>query len=159
VQTNGWPLHVFEEKVREFEKDKEPLPASAMELVLEFKNNTSEPIRMLVGGDETLLNYELVGKASLTAEAPVKREPRIAAQVVTIPAGGVYRIAREDLSHGFRNKSKQTYLSGIGVYQLTATYQTSISPAPSNAVSNGRSGFGEIKIKSAPVEFRTKKPS
>ena len=95
----------------------------------------------------------------MTVESKARPAPgTIPPKMVTIPAGKSHKIALTSLSHGFRMQAKYTYITEIGDYQLTATFKTAVSPAPSGTRELSP-GFGEVILKSAPIEFYVKRPS
>ncbi len=159
LDTRGDPPFKFQQKIREGEKSGELLSATRVELQLEIRNTGTRSIRIWVGGDGTLLSFDLKGTGPMTCESRARLAPGvIPPQVITIPVGKSHKIPVTSLSHGFRNQTKYTYITEIGDYQLSATFKTAVSPAPSGT-REVSSGFGEVILKSAPIEFYVKRPS
>lgn len=149
----------FQEKIREGQKSGALVSATRVELQLEIRNTGTIDVRIWVSGDDTLLTLDLQGTGPMTADSKTRPDSRVIPPVaVTIPAGKSHTIALTSLAHGFRNQAKNTYITEIGDYQLTATFKTAVSPAPKGS-RRLAADFGEVILKSAPIEFYVKRPS
>ena len=159
LDTRGEQPFKFQQMIREGEKSGALVPATRVELQLEIRNTGISEIRIWVGGDDTLLSLDLQGTGPMMVSSKVKPTPGVVPPVVvTIPAGKSHKIPLTSLAHGFRNQAKHTYITEIGDYQLSATYKTAVSPAPSGS-RRLAADFGEVILKSAPIEFYVKRPS
>ncbi len=158
--TDGFPNHVFEEKILQAAQKGTPLKGSVVELFMEIKNTGKEPITIWVSGDVTFLTLDLQGKGAKSVEskhAPLK--DTIPPKAVTILPGKIHQMPLFRLDYGVRNEEKHAYMTKGGYYTLTATFKTGISPAPKGTTHFLPKGFGEVILKSAPFRFLAVKPS
>lgn len=158
LDSRGDPATKFQEKIRAGEKSGQLVSATRVELELEIRNTGSSSIRIWVSGDATLLTFDLKGPGAMTADSKEPLNGTIAPQTVTIAPGKSHRIPFTSLAHGKRLKARHSYITEIGRYQLSATFKTGVSPAPSGSKGSS-AGFGEVILKSAPIEFNVKRPS
>lgn len=159
LDSRGDPAFKFQENIRIGEKSGRLLSPTRCELDLVIKNKGKTSIKIWIGGDGTLLGLDLKGPGAITLDTKVKPEPgKIPAEIVTIAPGQLHRIPLTSLSHGRRLEAKFTYISEIGNYRLAATFKTAVSPAPEKS-RDVAPGFGEVILKSAPIEFRVRRPS
>jgi hypothetical protein len=160
VHTNGDPPFKYQENIRKAELAGKPLRATPVAMALEIRNTGPTALKIWVGGDATLLTLDLQGNGARSAVAnrprPTGAVPPV---VVEIPAGKSYRMPLKSLASGFRNEAAYAYITEGGLYSLSATFRTSVLPAPPNAKMEQKNGFGEIILKSAPLKIRAVKPS
>jgi hypothetical protein len=132
-------------------------PAPEVDLVLKLKNTGSKDVQVWIGGDATRLMLELKGKGAVNTE--IKRlaftmEFRVP-QSITLAPGKSHRIEIKKLAYGMRDRSHRSYWLQPGEYELTASYQTAVSPAPKGAEDAGE-GFGRVRVTSAPIKLKVK---
>jgi hypothetical protein len=160
IDPRGDPVYKFQEKIKKAEQSGLPLYPTRVEMELEFKNTGSDTIQVWVGGDPTLLTLKLEGNGAMTCEhKPPLSKKYIPPETVTIRPGKTHRIPLTQLSYGFRNDSTYAYISETGLYQLSATFRTAISPAPKKALRQFDKGFGEIILKAPSISFRVVRQS
>jgi hypothetical protein len=129
--------------------------APEVDLVLELKNTGDKETRIWIGGDATQLMLELKGKGAVNTEIKglaFTREFRIP-QTLALAAGKSHQIKITKLTYGQRDLSHRSYWLEPGEYELTARYQTAISPAPLGAEDAGE-GFGRVRVTSAPIKLK-----
>jgi hypothetical protein len=130
-------------------------PAPEVDLVLELKNTGDQEVQIWVGGDATRLMLELKGEGAVNTEVKGQaftlefRAPK----AVKLAPGKSHQIEIKKLEYGMRDRSHRSYWLEPGEYQLTATYQTGVSPAPKGAEKAGE-GFGRVRVTSAPIKLK-----
>jgi hypothetical protein len=159
LDARGDPIYKFQENIKAGEKSGERLAPTRVEMALQIKNTGKAAVQVWVAGDATLLTLDLKGNGAMTASARAA-PPRnfFPPRPVTLKPGQSYKIPLERLAYGFRNEATYAYVADLGVYELTATFRTGVSPAPGGSKALG-SGFGEVTLKSAPLTLRAVRPS
>ncbi|MBX9581768.1 MAG: lamin tail domain-containing protein [Gemmataceae bacterium] len=124
-----------------------------VDLAVEIKNTSDQPVTVWVKGDPFDLSLGLKGKGAVNAAPPLAStlEFRIPEGVELAP-GKTHSIPVKNLMSGFRGRSKYAYWTTAGEYELVATLKTGMSPAPKGAKDAGE-GFGEVKLTSAPFKL------
>lgn len=160
LDTRGDLVFQFQESIRRGEKNGQRISPSRVEMAMEIKNTGSTPIQIWVSGDTTLLTLNLEGNGAMTAETkPSPTKEVIAPETITIAAGKSHQIPLNQLAYGFRNQSNYAYITETGIYKLSATFRTGVSPSPKGANPTKQDKFGEVILKSAPLTFRVVRPS
>lgn len=160
VDARGDPFYKFQENIRKRERSGTLLFATQVEMELEIKNTGIAPIQILISSESTQLVLDLTGNGAMTAHATsaTSRDP-VVPQPVTINPGKSYKMALTSLASTFRNQTTHCYVTEAGLYQLSVKLRTGIFPPPKNATHMLQNGFGEVLLKSAPIEFRAIRPS
>jgi hypothetical protein len=130
-------------------------PAPEVDLVLELKNTGDKEVQVWIGGDATRLMLELKGKGAVNtaikglASTLEFRVP----DTITLAPGKSHRIEIKKMEYGNRGRSHRSYWLEPGEYELTASYQTAVCPAPKGAEDAGE-GFGRVRVTSAPIKLK-----
>lgn len=159
LNTRGDRPFEFQEKIREAIKTGAlPFPTQ-VEMELEIKNTGTSSLKVWVAGDATVLKLDLQGNGAITVDRKLP-PPRgvVPPTAVTIAPGKSHRIPLTQLAHGARNEAFYTYITETGLYHLSATFRTAVSPAP-QGTKEVKPGYGEVILKSAPISFRVIRPS
>ena len=160
VDPRGEPMYKFQEKIRQAEQGGLLMHPTYVEMFLEITNTGSAALDIWVGGDLTALTLDLKGNgARSAARKPPVLNDFIAPKSIKIPAGKSHRIPLPALASGIRNEEKFSYVTEPGLYWLSATFRTGVSPAPKGTTKQLKNGFGEVLLKSAPLGFRAVRPS
>jgi hypothetical protein len=127
-----------------------PAPA-AVDLKLELRNTGDRDLLIRMGGTTTILNLELKGPSAVTVAFKGRRTDHlvVAPKTITLAPGKSQSVPINSLSFGFKD-SHAAYWLAPGKYTLTASYTTTVSPAPAKSVAADE-GFGEATIISAPL--------
>ena len=122
-----------------------------VDLKLELRNIGDKDLLIRMGGTTTILNLELKGPAAVTVAFKGRRANHlvVAPKTITLAPGKSQSVPISSLSFGFKD-SHGAYWLAPGKYTLTASYKTTVSPAPAKAVAADE-GFGEATILSAPL--------
>jgi hypothetical protein len=134
-------------------------PAPEVDLVLELTNTGDQEVQIWVGGDATRLMLELKGKGAVNTEVKGQaftREFR-APKALKLAPGKSHRIEIKKLEYGMRDRSHRSYWLEPSEHEVTASYQTAVSPAPKGADDAGE-GFGRVRVTSAPVKLKVVDP-
>jgi hypothetical protein len=134
-----------------------PPAAPAVDLTIEVKNTSDRPVSVWVKGDPVVLTLELKGDGAVNADPllPFTLEFRIP-EAVEIAPGKTYTIPVKGLTSGFRGASRFSYWTAPGEYQMVATLQTGVSPAPKGA-KEGMDGFGMVTLTSPAFKVTVQK--
>jgi hypothetical protein len=126
-------------------------PAVSVDLSLELKNIGSRDILVRMGGTTNVIDLDLEGPDALSVELKGRITPKfiIAPKTITLEAGKSQTVPITSLSFGFKG-SHNAYWLAKGDYKLTASYHTTVSPAPLEA-QPADEGFGAVTITSAPL--------
>jgi hypothetical protein len=130
-------------------------PAPEVDLVLELKNTGDQEMQVWIGGDATRLMLELKGNSAVNTEIKglvSTREFRVP-QTLRLAPGKSHRIEIKKLAYGLRDSSHRSYWLEPAAYELTASYQTAVCPAPEGAEDAGE-GFGRVRVTSAPIKLK-----
>lgn len=161
LNTGGDQPRQYQEKLQASVKNGKFLSATPMDpaLEMEIKNTSKSSIQIWESGDGTEFDVTLTGNFAMSVKAKSKFEgPAVPNKVVTIPAGKSHKLTLSSLSYGYRGEEKRAYIADTGGYELRISFKTAVSPAPANAKPQAN-GFGEVKLKSAPVTFRVTRPT
>ncbi len=125
--------------------------APAVNLSLELKNTSNNKIDIRMGGTTNVIDLDLRGPDALSVELKGRITPKfiIAPKTITLDPGKSQTVPITSLSFGFKG-SHNAYWLAAGKYTLTATYHTTVSPAPA-AAQPADDGFGTVTITSAPL--------
>jgi hypothetical protein len=126
-------------------------PPPAVDLSLEIKNTGSKDIQIRMGGTTNTIDLDLQGPDALTVELKGRITPQfiLAPKTITLAPGKSQTVPITSLSFGFKG-SHNAYWLAPGKYTLTASYKTTVSPAPA-AAQPADEGFGAVTITSAPL--------
>lgn len=129
-----------------------PPAAPAVDLTVEIKNTSDQPVKVWAKGDPVVLTLELKGTGAVNAEPrrAFTREFRLPSAVEIAP-GKSHAIPVKALTSGFRGMSKYAYWTAPGEYGLVATLKTGMQPAPKGA--KDFDGFGVVTLTSAPLKI------
>jgi hypothetical protein len=130
--------------------------APEVDLVLELKNTGDKEVQVWIGGDATRLMLELKGQGAVNTEIKglaLTRAFRVP-QALTLAPGKSHRIEIKKLEYGMRGLSHRSYWLEPGEYELTASYETAVPPAPRGAADAGEKGFGRVRVTSAPIQLK-----
>jgi hypothetical protein len=144
----------FRKQVRAGDTTRAYPPAAQVDLMLHLRNNSEKPVDLRIGGTTTVVLLDLVGTGALSVplKGQITSKIAIAPRVVTLKAGQSETIPIRSLSYGFKG-SHRAYWTEPGEYTLTASYKTSVSPAPKGSTDAGN-GFGTVTITSAPIKIK-----
>jgi len=123
----------------------------AVDLNLELRNTGDKDLLIRMGGTTTILDLDLQGPAALTVafKGRLINHLAVAPKTITLAPGKSQSVAINSLAFGFKH-SHAAYWLAPGKYTLTASYKTTVSPAPAKAVAADE-GFGAVTIISAPL--------
>jgi hypothetical protein len=155
LDLGGKTSEEFQKELKEAVKAGRGVPAApTVDLALELKNTTDKEITIRIGGTPTILNLKLEGKGAESVVA-TRIFPRIyiLPKPVTLAPGKATTIPIKSLQYGIRGVQYRAYLTKVGEYTLTATYNTAIKPAPKDARDAGQ-GFGFITLTSKPIKIK-----
>jgi hypothetical protein len=126
-------------------------PPPAVDLSLELRNTGGQAVQIRMGGTTNVIDLDLQGPGALTAELKhrITNKLLIAPMTVTLDPGKSQTVPITSLSFGFKG-SHNAYWLAPGKYTLTASYKTTVSPAPKDA-QPADEGFGAVTITSAPL--------
>ena len=127
-----------------------------MDLSLELKNTSNSAIQIRMGGTTNVIDLDLQGPDALTVELKgrITNKLIIAPKTITLEAGKSQTVPITSLSFGFKG-SHNAYWFSPGKYMLTASYKTTVSPAPTGA-QPADEGYGVVTITSAPLTITVK---
>lgn len=149
----------------EYRKEVEGAIASArypvaprVDLELEVRNTGKEEVQFRMGGTLNVILLELKGPGAVST--PIRAiTPKflIASSTVRIAPGKSKTVAAmHNLSFGLRGTAFRAYWTEPGIYTLTASYKTTVSPAPKDAA-KGPDGFCPVTLTSAPITIKVEK--
>lgn len=126
-------------------------PPPAVDLSLEIRNTGGKDIQVRMGGTTNTIDLDLQGPGAVTAELKgrITNKLIIAPMTITLEPGKSQTVPISNLSFGFKG-SHNAYWLAPGKYTLTASYHTTVSPAPS-AAKPADEGFGAVTVTSAPL--------
>lgn len=130
-----------------FAADKFPNPPKVV-LKLVVKNTSDKPVQVWTSGDPVTVGLNLKGdgavmvtpRLAMTADYRSPRSTEVA-------AGKTVEIPLTQLSGGKRGMGEYSYWTKAGEYELTATLNTAVNPAPAGA-DKADGGFGLVKVAS-----------
>ncbi len=133
-------------------------PAPAVDLSLELKNTGSRDLLIRMGGTTNVIDLDLQGPDALTVELKGRITPKfiIAPKTITLEPGKSQTVSISSLAFGFKGLHNAYWLAP-GKYTLTASYKTTVSPAPA-AATPADEGFGAVTITSAPLTISVEQP-
>ncbi len=153
LDSGGLSAADYKERLRAIAKGGQRPPATpTVELVVEIKNISDQPVTVWTSGDPFILDLKLSGKGAMNL-APLlamTQEFRIPTST-TIAPGKSHTIPIKSLTSGMRGISKYAYWTEPGEYELVAELRTGVSPAPKGAQDAGE-GFGVVTLKSEPFK-------
>jgi hypothetical protein len=161
LNTSGDRVPKYQERIRLGESNGWLLAASQVDMELVITNTGPRPLQIWVGGDGTELGLELRGNGAMRAEDRSNSlgGPAAPPEVVSIAPGKSHSVPLTSLNFGPRDRVKRAYITETGVYRLSATLRTAVSPAPKGSVPVKGTKFGEVQLHSAPITFRVVRPS
>jgi len=123
----------------------------AVDLILELRNAGDKDLLIRMGGTTTIIDLDLKGPAAVTVtfKGRLTNQLAVAPKTITLAPGKSQSVPISSLSFGFKD-THAAYWLAPGKYTLTASYKTTVSPAPAKAV-GADEGFGEVTIISAPL--------
>jgi hypothetical protein len=126
-------------------------PPPTVDLSLEIRNTGDKDLLIRMGGTTTIIDLDLKGPAAVTTalKGRVTNHLAVAPKTITLAPGKSQSVAVNSLSFGFKD-THAAYWLAPGKYTLTASYKTTVSPAPAKAVAADE-GFGAVTITSAPL--------
>lgn len=154
--TAKYPLDLGGKTADEFEaslkEEKVPAPPR-VELKLVIKNTSKEDIQVWTSGDPVTVDLTLTGKgaAKVAPKFATTNEFRLP-KAVTVEAGKTVEMPLTSLACGFRNIGQFHYWTKPGEYELVATLNTGVSPAPKGSIDGGK-GFGQVRVASKPLKI------
>ena len=130
-------------------------PAPKVELMLEFTNTSDKEVRIRVGGTQNVVTLALTGPGAETVEMKNRVTPKfmLASKTVTLAPGKSTSVPINSLAFGMRNLTNAAYWTSAGAYTLSASYKTSIAPAPAGTKDTGN-GFGAVTLTTAPIKLK-----
>ncbi|MCE9530004.1 MAG: hypothetical protein K8T89_02515 [Planctomycetes bacterium] len=160
VDPRGKPMFKFQENIRTAEENGRLLHPTYVDMYLEITNTGSATLELWVNGDVTLLSLDLKGNGARSASNKLT-DPKgtNAPSSIKLEAGKSYRMPLKALTSGIRNDETYLYVTEPGIYKLSATFRTGVSPAPKGTTKILQNNFGEVLLKSAPLQFRAVRPS
>jgi hypothetical protein len=128
-----------------FAVDKFPNPPK-VDLKLVIKNTGDTPVQVWTGGDPLTIELQLKGDGAVSVKPRLMmtadyRSPRS----TEVAAGKTVEIPLKQLSGGKRGAGEYWYWTKAGEYELTATLNTAVSPAPAGA-DKADGGYGKVKV-------------
>jgi hypothetical protein len=131
------------------------LPAPKVDLTLELVNTSDKEVQVRVGGTVNVITLDLKGPGAETIAFKGRLQPRflIAPKTVTLAPGKSATVPIQSLGFGLRGLTHAAYWTAPGAYTLTASYQTTLNPAPEGAKA-GADGFGAVTLSSAPTKIQ-----
>ena len=104
-----------------------------------------------MNGTTNVIDLELQGPGavSVALKGRITNKLIIAPMTITLERGKSQTIPITSLAYGFKG-SHNAYWLEPGKYTLTASYKTTVSPAPAGATPADE-GFGAVTITSAPL--------
>lgn len=149
-----------------------PPPAPAVDLELVFRNSGEKEVKFLVGGDNPdmplLLKLDGAGAVNIDLKAVENRARSESPTTITLAPGKTHALPLQSLQTKNLNRpGSASFWTQPGEYTLTATYHTSISPAPKGAPkaanplpgwSKAPDGFGRVVLTSSPVTLKVVAP-
>jgi|SRR5579884_747796 len=154
LDLGGTSAEEFKKAVEAADKAGKPLPpAPAVDLAIELTNVGNGEVKVWVGGDGATLMMAMGGPGALGAvyRGPMTQEFRVP-RTVTLAPGKSVTIPLKDLSMGPRG-TWRLYWTAPGEYELGASYDTAISPAPPGSKDAG-DGFGRVILSAGPVKLK-----
>lgn len=130
-----------------FAADKFPNPPK-VDLKLVVKNTSDKPVQVWTSGDPVTVDLTLKGDGATSVKPRLMmtadyRSPRS----TEVAAGKTVEIPLTQLSGGKRGMGEYWYWAKAGEYELTATLNTAVSPAPAGA-DKADGGYGKVKVTS-----------
>jgi hypothetical protein len=127
-----------------------PAPPT-VDLNLELRNTGDKDVLVRMGGTTTTIDLDLQGPAavSVALKGRITNHLAVAPKTITLAPGRSQTIPINSLTFGFKD-SHAAYWLAPGKYTLTASYKTTVSPAPAKSVTADE-GFGVVTIVSAPL--------
>jgi hypothetical protein len=119
----------------------------AVDLTVELKNTSEQPVTVWKAGDPVMLTLTLSGKGAFNLDPPIAmtQEFRVP-QELKLDPGKSHTIAVKQLKSGTRGVTHYSYWTAPGEYDLTATLRTGVQPVPKGATEND--GFGVVTLTS-----------
>ena len=126
-------------------------PAPTVDLSLELRNTGDRDVRIRLNGTTTVIDLDLQGPdaVSVPLKGRLADKVVVAPMTITLERGKSQTIPITSLSFGFKG-SHNAYWLRPGKYRLTASYRTTVSPAPKGATAADED-FGEVTVVSAPL--------
>ncbi len=123
-------------------------PAPTVDLSLELRNIGDKDVLIRMNGTTNVIDLDLQGPAALSVplKGRITNHVIVAPMTVTLERGKSQTIPITSLSFGFKG-SHNAYWLAPGKYTLTASYKTTVSPAPA-AAQAADEGFGAVTITS-----------
>ncbi len=133
-------------------------PAATVDLSLELKNTGGRDIQIRMGGTTNVIDLDLQGPDALTVELKgrITNKLIIAPKTITLEHDQSQTVSITSLAFGFKG-SHNAYWLAPGKYVLTASYKTTVSPAPA-AATPADEGYGAVTITSAPLTITVEQP-
>jgi len=130
--------------------------APAVDLSLELKNIGNTPLQIRMGGTTNVIDLDLQGPDALSVELKgrITNKLLIVPKTITLEPGKSQTVPITSLAFGFKG-SHRAYWLAPGKYTLTASYKTTVSPAP-NGAEPADEGFGVVTVVSAPLTVAVK---
>lgn len=130
-----------------FAVDKYPNPPK-VDLKLVIKNTGDKPVQVWTGGDPVTVDVTLKGDGAVSVKPRLMmtadfRSPRS----TEVAAGKTVEIPFKQLSGGKRGMGEYWYWTKAGEYQLVATLNTAVNPAPAGA-DKADGGYGLVNVSS-----------
>lgn len=119
-----------------------------VDLKLVIKNTSDKPVSVWTSGDPVTIDLELKGKGVVrVAPRMMMTQEFRGPKAVEIAAGKSVELPLKSLAGGKRGIGHYVYWSQAGEYELIATINTAVSPAPKGADATDK-GFGKVQVAS-----------
>ena len=126
-------------------------PPPAVDLSLELRNTGDKDVQIRMNGTTNVIDLDLKGPGavSVALKGRITNHLIVAPKTITLERGKGQTIPITSLAYGFKG-SHNAYWLAPGKYTLTASYKTTMAPAPAGAAPADE-GFGAVTITSAPL--------
>jgi hypothetical protein len=155
LDRGGLSAEEYRKQVRNGATGGPGLPAPKVDLTLELVNTSDKEVEIRVGGTVNVIKLDLKGPGAEVIEFKGRLQPRfrINPKTVTLAPGKSVTVPISTLGFGLRGLTHAAYWTAPGSYTLTASYETTLKPAPAQAGEAGN-GFGTVTLTSAPVKIQ-----
>jgi hypothetical protein len=155
LDLGGKSAEDFRKQLKEAEMMGPNPPAPKVELAIEFTNTSDKEVQLRIAGTQNVIMLDLKGPGAETIVMKNRPMPRflIASKTITLAPGKSESVPVSSLAFGLRNLTHAAYWTAPGDYTLSATYQTSMAPAPKDARDVGN-GFGAVTLTTAPIKIK-----